>query len=148
MCTICGVNCKDCGFSGQCKGCTATCGNPFGAGCIAAEYIRAGGREQFDAFKKQLMAELNDLCIPGLPKVEELYSLPGFYVNLAYPLPCGNTAELLQANRVYLGTQLPCQFDDGDGERCFGIVCDTSFLLVAEYGANGAEPELVLFKRR
>ena len=35
-----------------------------------------------------------------------------------------------------------------DSERCFGVVADETFILVCEYGCNGADPEIVLYKRR
>ena len=38
---------------------------------------------QFEAFKKQLINEINDLQIEGMPKVESLNALVGSYVNLA-----------------------------------------------------------------
>ena len=44
---------------------------------------------QFDEFKKQLIDEINELGIEGMPKVEKLNALVGSYVNLAYPLPSG-----------------------------------------------------------
>lgn len=44
---------------------------------------------QFEAFKRQLIQEINDLHVEGLPKVEKLNALVGRYVNLAYPLPSG-----------------------------------------------------------
>lgn len=33
-------------------------------------------------------------------------------------------------------------------ERCYGIACCEKYILVSEYGKNGADAELVLFKRR
>ena len=39
MTGLCGADCTNCKWSAGCKGCRATCGKPFGGGCIAAEYI-------------------------------------------------------------------------------------------------------------
>jgi len=146
---FCGANCGECGFKEKCRGCTATCGNPFGGGCLAAEYIRTGGMTAFNLFKKQICREFNELQVEGLPEIRELFTLSGFYVNLAYPMPNGERVKLLRDDRVYVGTQVPCTFDDFSGrERCFGLVADTGFLLVAEYGDKGTDPEIVVLKRR
>ena len=147
--TLCGANCAECGFFKDCKGCRGTGGNPFGGGCVAAAYIKVGKTAAFEAFKRELMAEINALAVPGLPVVNELFLLPGFYVNLGYPVPSGQTVKLLRDDKVYLGAQLPCLFDDGEGNgRCFGIVADTDFILICAYGDRGIDAEIVLFKHR
>ena len=149
MTTICGANCDECNFKESCNGCIVTDGNPFGGKCVAAEYFKAGGKDAFEEFKKTILKEINNLGIEGMPKVSELYSLCGFYVNLAYPMPSGADVKLLNDGRVYLGTQVECVFNDGRrNDRCFGIIADMSFILICEYGADGANPEIVLFKRR
>lgn len=45
---------------------------------------------------------------------------------------------------IYLGNQIERQ----DSERCYGVVADENFILVCEYGCNGVNPEIVLYKRR
>lgn len=70
--------------------------------------------------------------------------LNGFYVNLEYPLPNGQSVKLLEDNKVYLGNQIEIQ---GSG-RCYGIVADEKYLLVCEYGCEGADPQIVVYKRR
>ena len=57
------------------------------------EELSDGG--QFEAFKQQLMDEINALHIEGLPKVEKLNALVGSYVNLPYRLPNGATVKFL-----------------------------------------------------
>ena len=52
-----------------------------------------GGR--IDDLKKQLIREINDLHIEGMPKLEKLNALVGSYVNLEYPLPGGAKAEAI-----------------------------------------------------
>lgn len=53
-------------------------------------YDELSDNGQFEAFKRQLIQEINDLHVEGLPKVEKLNALVGRYVNLAYPRPrCG-----------------------------------------------------------
>ena len=49
---------------------------------------------------------------------------------------------------LYLGNQVECEFSDGTNQRCFGLVAGMDFLLVCEYGENGAEPEIVVYLRR
>lgn len=100
---------------------------------------------QFEAFKKQLMEEINSLHVPGMPRVEKLNALVGSYVNLAYPLPSGMRAKFLDDQTTYLGNQL--ESDDG-GEKCFGVLANKDFVLVCTYEAEGANPELILYKKR
>lgn len=100
---------------------------------------------QFDEFKHQLIKEINDLHIEGLPKVEKLNALVGQYVNLAYPLPSGETVKFLDDKKTYLGNQLECEFG---GERYFGVLAGMDFILVSTYDASGENPELVVYKKR
>ena len=100
---------------------------------------------QFDAFKQQLIDEINALHIEGMPKVEKLNALVGSYVNLAYPLPNGSSAKFLNDETTYLGTQLEPEFG---GDRCFGVLANMDFILVCTYEAQGANPELILYRKR
>ena len=103
------------------------------------------GAEAFDAFKKQLMDEINALHIDGMPKVEQLFALVGGYVNLEYPLPNGKTVKFLDDSATYLGNQLECE---SGGDRCFGIVANAHFILVCTYEEKGANPDLIVYKKR
>ena len=107
------------------------------------EQLSDGG--QFEAFKQQLIDEINALHIDGMPKVETLNALVGRYVNLAYPLPSGESVKLLNDQTTYLGNQLEPEFG---GERCFGVLANMDFILICTYRAEGADPELVLYKKR
>ena len=100
---------------------------------------------QFEMFKKQLIDEINELHIEGMPKVEKLNALVGSYVNLAYPLPSGASVKFLNDQTTYLGNQLESEFD---GDRCFGILANMDFIMVCTYEAEGANPELLLYKKR
>ena len=145
MKSICGADCcSQCGRREECGGCQKTDGHPFGGSCIAAEYIKREGADAFLEFKKNLIREFNALGIPGL-HVEDLNLLIGSFVNLEYPLSNGQTVKLLEDNKVYLGNQI-CKHD-GSG-RCFGLTADENWLLVCEYGDNGSDPEIVVYKRR
>ena len=100
---------------------------------------------QFEAFKKKLIEEINDLHIEGMPKVEKLNALVGKYVNLEYRLPNGSKVRFLNDQTTYLGNQLDPEFGGG---RCFGVLANTDFILICTYERNGEDPELVLFKKR
>ena len=102
-----------------------------------------GGR--FEAFKKELVEEINALQIPGMPKLEGLNALVGSYVNLSYRLPGGAFAQFLDDQTTYLGNQLESETGDG---RCFGVLANADFILVCSYGEGGADPELLLYKKR
>mgnify|MGYP001100929353 CR=1 FL=1 len=147
MITLCGANCDECGFKDKCGGCAETNGSPFGGICMTAEYIKVGGIEHFLSFKNQLINEFNALSIEGMPEITDLYQLNGSFVNLEYTLPSGEKVKFLKDNDVYLGNQVECQFaDKNKGNRCYGLVAGIDFLLICEYGAEGAEPEIVIFK--
>ena len=83
-----------------------------------------------------------------MPKIEELYSLNGSFVNLEYSLPNGIKAKFLQDDEIYLGNQVECEFNDGDFKKCFGLVGNMNFLLICEYGENGSNPELLVYQKR
>ena len=100
---------------------------------------------EFDAFKAQLAEEINALHIDGMPRVEKLNALVGKYVNLAYRLPSGESVKFLDDQTTYLGTQLESEYG---GKRCFGVLANMDFILVCTYEAEGADPELVLYKKR
>ena len=107
------------------------------------EELSDGG--QFEAFKKQLIDEINALHVEGLPKVEKLNALIGSYVNLEYRLPGGMKVKFLDDRTTYLGNQLESEFS---GDRCFGVLAGMDFILVCTYGEGGSDPELVLYKKR
>ena len=108
-------------------------------------YEELSDNGQFEAFKKQLVDEINDLHIEGMPKVEKLSALVGSYVNLEYRLPSGMNVKFLNDATTYLGTQLEPEFG---GDRCFGVLANMDFILICTYGCDGADPELVLYKKR
>ena len=100
---------------------------------------------QFEAFKKQLVDEINALHVEGMPRVEKLNALVGRYVNLEYRLPGGAKVKFLDDGTTYLGNQLEPEFG---GDRCFGVLANMEFILICTYGPDGADPELVLYKKR
>ncbi len=144
MLSICGGECcGKCNLRDDCGGCAKTEGHPFGGTCIAAECVEQGGFEAMEKLKKALIEEFNALGIPSL-QVNGLNLLNGLYVNLEYPLVNGQSVKLLEDHRVYWGNQIEIPGSD----RCYGIVADDKYLLVCEYGCNGTQPQIVLYKRR
>ena len=108
-------------------------------------YAELSDDGQFEAFKKQLVEEINQLGVEGMPRLEKLNALVGKYVNLAYRLPGGESVRFLDDRTTYLGNQLEPEFG---GDRCFGVVANMDFILISTYGEDGADPELVLYKKR
>ena len=108
-------------------------------------YEELSDKGQFAAFKRQLIEEINGLHVEGLPKVEKLNALVGKYVNLEYRLPNGIKVRFLDDQTTYLGNQLESELG---GDRCFGILASMEFILVCTYEKEGANPELVLYKKR
>ena len=147
---LCGANCEECELlkNNKCQGCKNTNGCPFGKKCWIAKYIEVGGKENFEELKKTIINEFNSLNIDGMPKIEELYPLHGEFVNMEYPLPNGNEIKFLDDNEAYLGTQVECEFNNEEIKKYFGLLANTSFLLVVEYGENGINPEIIIYKRR
>ena len=108
-------------------------------------YEELSDHGQFEAFKQQLIKEINDLAIEGLPKIDRLNALVGKYVNLEYRLPNGQKVKFLDDQKTYLGNQLESEFG---GERCFGIVANMDFIMICTYEKDGADPKLLLYKKK
>ena len=152
VCKCCGMNLEDCNISKEtngnfneeyCKWCYSD--GDFTLG-FWKQYIKIGGIEKFEEFKKQIIDEFNAILgIEGLPKIEKLNVLPGSFVNLEYKLSNGSLVKFLDDKASYLGSQLECEFG---GDRCFGIVANMDFLLICTYEKNGENPELVMYKKR
>ena len=109
------------------------------------KYEELSDNGQFEAFKKQLIEEINDLHVEGMPGLESLNALVGSYVNLEYRLPNGFKVKFLDDGTTYLGNQLEPEFG---GDRCFGVLANMDFILICTYAEGGADPELVLYKKR
>ena len=94
--------------------------------------------------KQQLIDEVNALGIKDMPKIDNLFSLTGSFINQEYKLN-GNTIKLFDDNASYWGNQVEKQGTQG---RCFGIACDERYIIVSEYGKDGVDAEIVMVKRR
>ena len=108
-------------------------------------YEELSDNGQFEAFKRQLIQEINDLHVEGMPKLEKLNALVGSYVNLSYRLPGGQTVKFLDDTATYLGNQLESEFRE---DLCFGVLANMDFILICTYREGGADPELLLYKKR
>lgn len=106
---------------------------------------RLGDNDYFEAFKKDLIAEINAMAIPGMPELTRLNALVGGYINMEYRLPNGKTVKFLDDGAAYLGSQLESKLGDG---RCFGIAGNMDFILICSYGAKGENPELLAYRKR
>ena len=138
MKTYCGIDCcKDCSRLQECGGCEKCQGHPFGGSCVAQR------SSDFPALKKQLIEEINSLKIKGL-EVNDLNLLDGAYVNLEYPLTNNTVVKFLNDRDIYLANQI----EKSDTKRCYGVVANEDFILVCEYGENGTDPEVLLYKKR
>ncbi len=138
MLTFCGKNCcEECDRLLECGGCEQCQGHPFGGSCVAER------NKDFPRLKHRLIDEINAFGIEGLA-VDDLNLLNGSYVNLSYPLANGSAVRFLNDNDIYLGNQV----ERADSDRCYGIVANEDFILICEYGCNGSDPEIVLYKRR
>ena len=148
--SICGADCSNCGYGKNkgCKGCKNTNGCPFGKQCFIAKYILTGGKESYEEFKSELISEINNLNIQGMPKITDLNPLNGSFVNLSYILPNNKNVQFLEDNDIYLGNQVECEFNDDNLIRCYGILANMNFILICEYGPNGENPELIVYKKR
>ena len=109
------------------------------------KYEELSDNGQFEEFKQQLIKEINELHIEGLPEVKKLNALVGKYVNLEYTLPNGRKVKFLDDRKTYLGNQLELEFC---GERCFGVLAGMDFIMICTYEVGGVNPELVLYKKR
>ncbi len=151
MKAICGLDCNECFLKNRCKGCAETNGYPFGDSCVIALCCAEKGCDNYGkafgapcALKKKLIAEFNELGIEDMEEVTDLNALYGAYINLQYTLPSGQAVKLWDDNRIYLGNQI-CKKNSG---RCYGLTADENYLLVCEYGDNGSDAEIILYKKR
>jgi len=94
--------------------------------------------------KQKFIDEINALNIPDMPVIDNLFVLQGSFINLEYKMN-GNTFSILDKEKSYWGTQVEKLNSNG---RCYGIACDEKYILISEYGKDGADAEIVMLKRR
>ena len=93
--------------------------------------------------QERLLELLHQLGIAELGQIQQLYELKGDFINLECRLPNGQYAKLLDDDKLYYGAEI-CKTGSS---RCYGVAGDAGQLVVYEYGENGTEAELVLWKR-
>ncbi|MCR5196720.1 MAG: helix-turn-helix domain-containing protein [Pseudobutyrivibrio sp.] len=108
-------------------------------------YEQLSDNGEFDEFKEQLVEEINDLHIEGMPKLDKLNALVGSFVNIEYRLPSGESVKFLDDNTTYLGNQLESEIVDG---LFFGVIANMDFILICTYEQDVTNPELLLYKKR
>ncbi len=148
--TFCGIDCGKCHVRDSCRGCIATGGRPFSSAgkCPLAACCQERGQERCDecgvcGLKAQLMREFNALKIPDMEEVKDLHILLGSYINLEYAFPSG-PVQFWDDGQIYFGNQLRKK----GSHRCYGLTADEKYLLVCEYGQDGADPEIIILKKR
>ena len=94
--------------------------------------------------KQKYIDEVNALNIPDMPVIDNLFVLQGSFISLEYKMN-GNSFFVLDKDKSYWGTQVEKLNSNG---RCYGIACDEKYILISEYGKEGADAEIVMLKRR
>ena len=98
--------------------------------------------------KQKFIEEVNALGIKDMPRIDNLFVLQGSFINQEYRIN-GNSVKFLDDNASYWGNQVEkIGAKKGEESRCFGIACDERYILVSEYGKNGTDAEIVVFKKR
>ncbi len=92
---------------------------------------------------EQLIKEINSLGIKDL-KVSKMHEGKGSFVNLVYSFPNGQNFKIWDDEKTYYINQV----EKENSERCYGIVADEDYLLVCEYGCEGCNPEVIIYKKR
>lgn len=148
--TLCGFDCTGCPLKEHCAGCSATNGQPFGDTCVLALCCRDHGCANCGnvfampcKLKDRLVAAFNALDIEDMEPVTDLTALRGAFVNLEYTLPGGQTVKFWNDNRIYLGNRV-CK---KNSDRCYGLAADEHYLLVCECSENGADAEIIVYKK-
>ncbi len=86
---------------------------------------------------------MNALNIPDMPEVTDLNAIKGSFANVEYVLPSKQVVKFWDDNKIYFGNQLHKEGSD----RCYGLIADEKYLMVSEYGEQGADAEIVVLKR-
>ncbi|MDE6107790.1 MAG: hypothetical protein K2F83_03835 [Oscillospiraceae bacterium] len=78
-----------------------------------------------------------------MTEVKALNMLKGSFINLEYTLPGGQKVKIWNDDKIYVGNQIHKKGSD----RCYGIIADEEYLMVAEYGDYGSDARIVVLKR-
>ena len=100
---------------------------------------------EFEGLKRELIEEINDLDIKGMPEVRSLNALVGKFVNIEYHLPGGMKARFLDDEVTYLGNQLESEKSD---DFFYGVIACRDFILICAYEKDVKNPELIFYRNR
>ena len=103
-------------------------------------------KDNFIIFKNNLIKEINELNIEGLPIIEDLDIIEGSLLNNEYLLN-NNKIKLLNDNETYLSKQVECIFNNDDLKSYFSIISNPSFILITEY-QDKSNQEIIIYKKR
>lgn len=147
---LCGIDCTKCELKDTCSGCAETNGNPFGSGCVIGSCCQTSGYDGCGkcpdvpcGLKEKLISEFNALGIEDMGEVTELNALKGSFINLEYTFPSGRSVKIWDDEKIYLGNQIIKK----GSSRCYGLAADENYLMVSEYGSDGSDPVVIIFKR-
>lgn len=94
--------------------------------------------------KEELIIEFNALKIKDMDEITDLNLLDGSFINLEYILQSGQRVKLWDDNKKYWGNEICKKGSD----RCYGLAADENHLMVCEYGSEGADAEIIIYKKR
>lgn len=90
-----------------------------------------------------MLEEIKSLGIKEFLNFKSLNLMDGSYLNLDCALPNGKTAKILDDSKKYFANQINI---DGSDE-CYGVAACEEFIAVFKYGCNGADAQLILWKK-
>lgn len=88
--------------------------------------------------KERVIKILKSLEIKELRDVEELWELPGAYVNMESKLLDGSQGKVLEDDKMYLC----CQVEINE-EECYGVAADESKIVIYRYKNEGEDSIIV-----
>ena len=109
-------------------------------------YDELSDNGQFEEFKKQLMNEINDLHIDGLPRVDKLNALVGKYVNLEYQSAKWTKSKVLWMIRKLIWEIKWSLNSEETGVLVFWQIW--ILFIICTYEKDGENPELLIYKKR
>lgn len=90
------------------------------------------------SMQERIIKVLQTLGIEELKEVDQLWELPGSYINMESKLEKGEKKQVLDNDKMYLC----CQVEINDRE-CYGIAADDKEIVVYKYKNDGMDAEVV-----
>lgn len=88
--------------------------------------------------KERVIKVLKSLDIKELREIDELWELPGSYVNMESKLLDGSMGKVLDDEKIYLC----CQIEINE-EECYGVAADESKIVIYRYKNEGEDSVIV-----